>query len=154
MQFQNFSRAAGCNPDEGLACLRVNASEGDLKAANNATVYPTPKGKFQYGPAIDHTFISDLPGVRLLNGSIYPDIDIMVGHNGFPLILLLINSSNEGVAFTPLIALRSQFDEWVRDTFLNPPEPFPQQVDDMYPSSNYSDQFLRLKTLLAGIFLA
>jgi carboxylesterase type B len=62
-----------------------------LIAANAYQIgYYSNYGTFTYGPAVDDTFVPDLPGKLLLEGRFYHNIEVMNGHN-----------ADEGLEFTP-----------------------------------------------------
>ena len=81
LQFDNFVNQSGCSPGStALHCLR-NLDTGILQNANIYEIKQAPWGEFQYGPAIDGVYVTDMPGKELLlNGSL-PNITLMLGHN-------------------------------------------------------------------------
>ena len=81
-QFYAFATQASCNVPNAVECLR-SRPEIVLALANNATVDPAPTGRFIYGPAVDGTFVPNMPGVRLLTGQFNAGIDILVGHTSY-----------------------------------------------------------------------
>ena len=81
-QFNTFAAAAECSGNDKLKCLRDLDSEM-VQEANLRTVHPAAYGTFVYGPAIDNSFIVDLPGVLLQEGRFHKNVEIIVGHNRF-----------------------------------------------------------------------
>lgn len=62
-----------------------------LIAANAYQVAVTSRyGSYTYGPAVDGTFVPELPGKLLLEGRFDKSLGVMLGHN-----------ANEGLVFTP-----------------------------------------------------
>lgn len=61
---------------------------GDIYAANAKQVGDAPYGQFVYGPAVDGTFVPDLPGKLLLNGQFHRNVTLMLGHNADEVSLL------------------------------------------------------------------
>ena len=81
-QFYNFAAQAGCTANNTVACLR-GRPELTLALANNATVGPAPTGQFIYGPAIDNTFVPNMPGVQFMTGRYWGGIRVLVGHTQY-----------------------------------------------------------------------
>jgi carboxylesterase type B len=76
--FQDFLRYANAT---SLADLR-NASTETLLLANAHQVWDTAVfGSGTYGPVVDGTFVPDLPGILLKNGSFDQNVEIIVGQN-------------------------------------------------------------------------
>ncbi|KXT15931.1 hypothetical protein AC579_1433 [Pseudocercospora musae] len=57
--------------------------------ANAQQVYNSPYGQFTFGPAVDGSYVPDLPGTLLLKGRFNKNVAVMVGHN-----------ADEGIGFT------------------------------------------------------
>ena len=73
-----------------LECLR-NQDYQKLQYANINQISIAPTGHFQYGPAVDGTYVQDLPGRELLNNRYAKNIRLMIGHNLFtPSVFSLI----------------------------------------------------------------
>lgn len=53
----------------------------DVYAANAKQVGDAPYGQFVYGPAVDGTFVPDLPGKLLRNGQFHRSVSTVLGHN-------------------------------------------------------------------------
>ena len=85
-QFASFAASAGCSTPS-LSCLRGLGSD-ELAAANLAETRKAAWGHFQFGPAIDGTYVQDLPGRELLNGRYAKNVQILVGHNRYLFIAL------------------------------------------------------------------
>jgi carboxylesterase type B len=85
-QFNAFATAANCsgNAVAQLECLRALPEDSTiLQNANAQTIYRAPDGQFVYGPAIDGTYVPDLPGIRLQNGHFNKDVNLLVGHTKY-----------------------------------------------------------------------
>jgi hypothetical protein len=80
-QFASFAATAGC-PSPSLACLRALGS-AELQNSNLIETNKAKYGHFQFGPAVDGTYVQDLPGRELLNGRFAKGVQIMVGHNRY-----------------------------------------------------------------------
>ncbi|KAI9932510.1 hypothetical protein ASPWEDRAFT_22285 [Aspergillus wentii DTO 134E9] len=75
-----------------------------LVAANAYQVGVTPTyGTYTYGPAVDGTFVPDMPGKLLLNGSFDKNLNVMVGHNGNEGLIFTSPASINGNAYTTLL---------------------------------------------------
>ena len=47
-------------------------------------------GKFTFGPAVDGTYVRDLPGRELLHGNHVKNITILQGHNEYSVTSILV----------------------------------------------------------------
>ena len=54
-----------------------------LDTANKREVGRSQWGQFTYGPAVDGTYVRDLPGRELLHGNFVKNITILQGHNEY-----------------------------------------------------------------------
>jgi carboxylesterase type B len=83
-QFNNFSTAANCTgtPAAQLICLQ-GLDSNSLQDANVQTIQQAPDGQFVYGPAIDPSYVTDLPGILLENGQFTPDVKLLIGHTQY-----------------------------------------------------------------------
>jgi carboxylesterase type B len=88
-QYEKFLNEVGCSSDAGLGCLQKKSSY-ELMRANRKMVEASPWGQFTFGPAIDASYVRDLPGRELLNGNYVRDIEILVGHTKYTLVMLLM----------------------------------------------------------------
>jgi carboxylesterase type B len=99
-----------------------------------------PYGTFVYGPAVDGTFVPNLPGILLANGEFHQDVNVMVGHN-----------SDEGLLFTNP-ALKTTQDI---ETALRPVLPTLSNatidyiLNTLYPASAFPDTTSRAATIQA-----
>jgi hypothetical protein len=80
-QFADFAKSAGCSTPS-LACLR-GFSSSELQNANLVETKKAQYGHFIFGPAVDGTYVHDLPGKELLNGRFAKGVEIMLGHNRY-----------------------------------------------------------------------
>ena len=78
-QYKRYLILSGCSPKAGLECLRRRSSSV-LTWANRKMVEASPWGQFIFGPAVDGSYVQDLPGRALLNGHYVKDIQILIGH--------------------------------------------------------------------------
>jgi len=76
----DLANATGCSVGSGLDCLRSKTT-AELDAANRKVVSTQPYGTFGFGPAVDNTYIRDLPGMELANGNYWKGVDLVIGHN-------------------------------------------------------------------------
>lgn len=75
-----------------------------LIMANLIQVAHSIYGTFTYGPVVDGSFVPDVPGKLLLQGSYYKNIKVMVGHN-----------ADEGLVFTPpFITNNTAYESFLR----------------------------------------
>lgn len=95
-----------------------------LQAANYLSVWRSPYGTFQYGPAVDGTFVPDLPGKLLLQGAYTKDLNVMVGHN-----------SDEGLLFVdPSIQSNKAYKAYLASFFTSATEDVIEYIADvLYP---------------------
>ncbi|KAI9822839.1 MAG: hypothetical protein M1826_000367 [Phylliscum demangeonii] len=113
--------------------------EAAVAAANAAMVGWAPYGTFGFNPAVDGTFVPDLPGKLLLRGAFDKTLQVMVGHN-----------TDEGLIFSsPYIRDDAGYTTYIRQSF---PAASAAVVDyiahTMYPpvfdgSRGYRDQIQR-----------
>jgi carboxylesterase type B len=82
LQYHRFAATAGCPSEGTLECLQTR-SPLTLQRANEREVGKAPWGKFTYGPAIDGTYVRDLPGRELLNGNYVKNVTILQGHTQY-----------------------------------------------------------------------
>lgn len=139
-QYQTFETKAGCK-GLGLACLRTKSS-AVLQAANVGTVITSPYGTFGYGPAIDNSFVKDLPGLELAKGNYAKDVAVLLGH-----------TSNEGILFTdPTKILNSQVDALLKQNFPNGTVSTYAAIKNLYPDPSlfgtFQTNFQRLSALI------
>ncbi|KAI5357599.1 putative carboxylesterase, type B, carboxylesterase type B, carboxylesterase type B, active [Septoria linicola] len=74
-----------------------------MYAANAQQVGDSPYGLFTYGPAVDGSFVPNLPGRLLAKGQFHKDVNLIVGHN-----------ANEGIGFTsPFIRDDVSFAQYI-----------------------------------------
>lgn len=79
-QFNRFlSLSNASNIDE----LRTLPYE-QLTTANAIMVGKATWGTFNFGPAVDGSFVPALPGKLLLDGDYYKNVSILVGHSKSP----------------------------------------------------------------------
>lgn len=109
----------------------------------NANIYQVavaPYGTFVYGPAVDGSFVPDLPGPLLQRGDFHKDVNVMVGHN-----------ADEGLLFTsPYILNDTDIKNALRvalPTLSNATVDY--IVDTLYPESEYKDITARAATIQA-----
>lgn len=139
-QYQTFENMAGCK-GLGLACLR-SKSTSVLQAANLGSVLQSPYGQFGYGPAVDHGFVRDLPGIELAKGNYFKDVTVLLGH-----------MSNEGILFTdPMIIFNSQVDTLLKSNFPQATTKILNDIESQYPDpglfSTFFTNFDRVSTLI------
>ncbi|KAI1878015.1 uncharacterized protein JN550_000197 [Neoarthrinium moseri] len=67
-----------------------NLTSEQLKSINQAVVYASAIGGFNYGPVVDDTYVPNHPQVLLLEGKFDHSVNLLVSH-----------TSNESVPFTP-----------------------------------------------------
>lgn len=89
--YLKFLNRTGATNLEGL----WNVSESTLIKANAELTYESEYGLFNFGPTIDHVYITDLPSTILRDSDYYNKIPILLGH-----------TSLDGLLFTP---------PWIRD---------------------------------------
>ncbi|KAJ5679921.1 hypothetical protein N7462_008165 [Penicillium macrosclerotiorum] len=104
-------------------------------------------GDFVYGPVVDGSFVPDLPGKLLLQGSFDPNLRVMVGHN-----------ANEGLVFTsPAGRNGSALGDLLKIQFPNiKPSVTNFITNDLYPANysgfyGYTSPFERNAVLLADL---
>ncbi|EME39346.1 hypothetical protein DOTSEDRAFT_66360 [Dothistroma septosporum NZE10] len=102
--------------------------------ANALQVYNSTYGQFTYGPAVDGTFVPDLPGKLLMNGRLSPRVAVMVGHNadeGLGFVSPYVNDDASFKAFMagviPAQAATTSNLNYVADT-LYPSDDYPNQI--------------------------
>lgn len=139
-QYRTFESKAGCT-GLGLACLRTK-STSILQAANLGSVLESPYGQFGYGPAVDNSFVKDLPGIELAKGNYFKDVSVLLGH-----------MSHEGILFTdPTLILNSQVDSLIRNNFPQSNAKILQDIENQYPEPGLFRTFLtnfeRVSTLI------
>ena len=126
-------------------------STEQLITANALQVGHSQYGTFTYGPAVDGSYVPQLPGVALLEGKFNKGIKVMTGKN-----------SDEGLLFTdPFVSNETAFRSYLQD-FL--PTASSQALDyiefTLYPpppvnngSLSYTTEFNRLvSTIGEGVF--
>lgn len=156
MQYANFSKSAYCG-EKGLACLR-NQSTAILQNANNEEIAKAPYGQFQYGPAIDGTYVQNLPGIELLKGRFAKGVKLMIGHNRLSPIIE-INCSDEGFFFAnPKIETNEEVDRWIKSSFPDAKASIIDAITNFwYPWAPVWDRywvpFTRLEDIIAGFCL-
>jgi hypothetical protein len=85
--YKQFESLAGCS-GQGLSCLR-NASTETLLGANMALDDASVQGSFNVGPAVDGSFVRQLPALELASGSYNKEVDA----------LLISHTANEATLF-------------------------------------------------------
>lgn len=147
LQYQTFETAAGC-AGKGLPCLRA-ASAAALQAANKKTINTSPYGTFGYGPAVDGTYIRDLPGLEMAKGNYWKNVKVMVGH-----------TSHEGYLFTdPAFDTESEIISTLKFNFPNATQATREAIqNDLYPKpgflglfTEFSSNFERLSTIIQDL---
>ncbi|KAK6216340.1 glycoside hydrolase 3 [Pestalotiopsis sp. IQ-011] len=134
--FQDFAGLLGCE-GKGIACLR-NMSEAALQNASAYTCINAPKGRFGFGPAIDHEYIFDLPGNELRKGNYWKDVSVLLSH-----------VYREGYIFTDdEVKTDQDFQTYIQNNFPNMTESATQQFLDLYPATDQST-FDRLENVVS-----
>jgi Carboxylesterase family len=82
-QFRRYAEGAGCPWPVSMECLRTR-SPGVLQLSNKRETDRADWGQFMFGPAVDGTYVRDLPGREFLNGNYVKNITILQGHNEYP----------------------------------------------------------------------
>ncbi|KAJ6261206.1 Acetylcholinesterase [Drechslerella dactyloides] len=135
-QYASFEARAGC-AGKGLECLRGKSLQV-IDEANRGVIASQDHGRFGFGPAVDNSFIRDLPNLEFAKGNYWKDLDsVMVGH-----------TSNEGYIFTDPAATTDQ-DVYttVSTTFSNATRSTIDKMLNLYPTpglfKKYLTNFLR-----------
>lgn len=63
-----------------MKCLQMRPPRV-LQRANQKETEQAEWGKFTFGPAIDGTYVRDLPGREMLKGNYAKNVTILQGHN-------------------------------------------------------------------------
>ena len=104
--YKQFESLAGCS-GQGLSCLR-NASTETLLGANLALDKASVQGSFNVGPAVDGSFVRQLPALELASGSYNKDVDA----------LLISHTANEATLFVDgHIATDAEFTTFLGSLF-------------------------------------
>ncbi|KAF3936946.1 Acetylcholinesterase [Dactylella cylindrospora] len=145
-QYASFAIKAGC-AGQGLECLR-NKPVTAIDAASRGVILEQPYGTFGFGPAVDNTFIKDLPSMELSKGNFWKDVDLIVGHN-----------SNEGFLFTSTApADDDDIEALVRNTFSNATDSTISKILTMYPEPGlfrkYLTNYLRAADLVGQFIVS
>lgn len=128
-QYSQFESVAGC-AGKGLSCLRTKTT-AELQTANLAVVGSVQYGTFGFGPAVDNSYIRDLPGIEMANGNYWKDMTIMFGHN-----------SEEGHIFTdPSKILNRDVDNLLKYNFPNITTANFNKLVDLYPHASIFGTF-------------
>ncbi|KAK7543461.1 Carboxylesterase [Phyllosticta citricarpa] len=134
--FQNFADKVQCR-GKGFECLRKVPIDA-LQKANQDTVLNAPVGQFGFGPAIDNTFIRDLPLNELRKGNFAKGIPLLISHQ-----------QNEGLIFVPSVKSDKDFDNLVASTFPNLTASGKDQLNALYPDKPGQSAFQRTSHLIA-----
>lgn len=145
-QYASFAVRAGC-ANQGLACLRGKPTEV-LDRASRDVILSQPYGTFGFGPAVDGSFIRDLPTMELSKGNHWKDMNIIVGHN-----------SNEGIIFTSTLpASNAQVRQLVKTTFQNATDATIDRILNLYPEpglfKKYISNFARSADLIGQFIVS
>ncbi|TID13906.1 carboxylesterase family protein-like protein [Venturia nashicola] len=124
--FADFLKLAGVS---NLTEAR-NLPSSRLMVANANQVITADYGTFVYGPAVDHSFVPDLPGHLLQRGASQKGVKTMIGHN-----------TNEGLYLVPeTIKTARNVKNALRDAF---PALSNSSIDSAvhtyYPISQFQD---------------
>jgi len=128
-----------------------------LDTANKREVGRSQWGQFTYGPAVDGTYVRDLPGRELLHGNFVKNITILQGHNEYPRCDYRADSRDEGLIFvdpTLLIASERQTRMKLRQNLPLASLSTLRQMQKMYPSPSlsngeYAHQFDRVNAMIS-----
>ncbi|KAK6503168.1 hypothetical protein TWF481_008201 [Arthrobotrys musiformis] len=140
-QYASFAERAGC-AGKGLACLRGQLTD-TIDKASRGVISAQPYGEFGFGPAVDNSFIKDLPSLEFAKGNYWKNLDgVMVGH-----------TSNEGFLFTTTSPTSNDdVMKVVTRTFMNATQPTINKIMDIYPKPGlfrkYLTNFLRSADLI------
>lgn len=129
-----------------------------LDTANKREVARSQWGQFTYGPAVDGTYVRDLPGRELLHGNFVKNITVVQGHNEYVHWIYRADHRDEGLIFvdpTLLVASERQTRMKLRQNLPLAPLSVLRQVHKMYPSPSasngeYAHQFDRVNALISG----
>ncbi|KAL1387620.1 Alpha/Beta hydrolase protein [Phyllosticta capitalensis] len=143
VQFQNFSKNAGCE-GQGVDCLR-RASPEDLKRANDAGAFTPYKERSAYQPAADGGFVRQMASLELQSGNYWKGVDAVI----------ISHCLDEAADYVdPRVRTNEDFDAYVRYYF--PVEGVPEIIATQYPPvgattkpSQYTNQSERLKAMVA-----
>jgi len=162
LQYRRFVESAGCPWEGSLECLQKR-SPRVLQRANQHETARAEWGKFTFGPAVDGSYVRDLPGRELLRGNHVKNIGILQGHNECPPLRwkARANCREEGLIFVdPALMVATD-----RDTRIAMRKNMPlasietlRKVRDMYPrpsasQGEYAHQFDRVNALIEGNIL-
>jgi hypothetical protein len=130
-----------------------------LDTANKREVARSQWGQFTYGPAIDGTYVHDLPGREFLHDNFVKNITILQGHNEFVTPSpAAIDVREEGLLFVDpilLMASERQTRMKLRQNLPIAPLSALHQIKDLYPSPSlsggqYAHQFDRVNAMISG----
>ena len=138
--YKRFAKSAGCK-DFDIACLRTK-TEQELSQANQAVVLSAPPRFFGWGPAVDHTYIRDLPAIEIRKGNYWRKTAVLVGH-----------TSDEGSVFVdPAITTNEQVNTLFDDNFPSVNQTTRDQLVSYYPPApvpgRYTTEFDRVSNLI------
>ncbi|KAK8204087.1 Carboxylesterase [Phyllosticta capitalensis] len=134
--FQDFADKVQCR-GKGIECLRKVPADA-LQKANVDTVMNAPVGRFGFGPAIDNSYIRDLPLNELRKGNFYPGISLLISHH-----------ENEGLTFSSSIKSDKDFDNLVTQSFPNITKAGKDELYSLYPDKPGQSAFKRTSHCLA-----
>ncbi|KAK6351249.1 hypothetical protein TWF718_004419 [Orbilia javanica] len=140
-QYASFADRAGC-AGKGLACLRSQSTDA-IDKASRGVILAQPYGEFGFGPAVDNTFIRDLPSLEFAKGNYWKGLDgVMVGH-----------TSNEGFLFTNTAPTSNEdVSKVIGRTFMNATQSTVDRILTIYPKPGlfrkYLTNFLRSADLV------
>ena len=126
--------------------------------ANRNMVEASPWGQFTFGPAIDGSYVRDLPGRELLNGNYVKDLSVLVGHTKHYNLSNFAYFRNEGIIFVdPMLYAASETEarEKLKETLPLAKMPTLRKVNRLYPSPErsfgfFQNQFDRIDELISG----
>jgi hypothetical protein len=158
LQYHQFVDAAGCPWEGAFECLQ-RRSPRVLQRANQREVGRADWGKFTFGPAVDGTYVRDLPGRELLHENYVKNITILQGHNEYVIVGKCTEFREEGLIFVdPMLIMATD-----RQTRMKLRKNLPlaslstlQKIRNMYPSPTFSEgefanQFDRVNALISGL---
>jgi carboxylesterase type B len=121
-----------------LASLDAEA----LKLVNYDVVFQAPKGQFIYGPAPDGTYVPRMPQVLLGQGRFNSDVKVMTSHTSLEAAPFV--STSIGTEAGLSAELQKNFPKLSNSTL-------EYLLTDLYPSSNFPNEFLRAVQIISDI---
>ncbi|KAI9742076.1 MAG: hypothetical protein M1834_000466 [Cirrosporium novae-zelandiae] len=136
--FQAFAAKLNCSGSDAITCLR-KTNVTLLQDASAETTLSAPTGKYGFGPAVDTTYIQDLPANEFRLGHYWKNISSIIVSHG----------SNEGVLFTNTSVTNAADFNWLIDTnFPNITSAAHEKLYEFYPEVKNKLEFSRVSSLI------